>query len=94
MESIRRTRVAEVLKSTRFGETVNVKGWVRTRRGNKKVSFIALNDGSCVAHIQIVVDLSLFDEELLKQITTGSSLSVNGLLVESPGSGQSCEIHS
>ena len=72
--------------------TVNVKGWVRPRRGNKTVSFIALNDGSTINNIQIVADLANFDEEMLKDITTGACLSVDGTLVKSLGQGQSVEI--
>ena len=71
---------------------VVVKGWVRTKRGNKNVAFIALNDGSTINNIQIVCDLSKFDEELMKQITTGACLSVKGALVESMGSGQAVEV--
>ena len=81
-----------MLKAPAFGTTVTVKGWVRTRRGSKAVSFIALNDGSTINNIQIVVDLAKFDEELMKDITTGACLSVDGLLVESVGSGQAAEI--
>ncbi len=92
METIRRTKVVDLLKRQDFGTLVNVKGWVRTRRGSKQVSFIALNDGSTINNVQIVVDLANFDEELLKQITTGACLSVNGELVASVGSGQACEI--
>ena len=92
METIRRTKVVDLLKRQDFGTMVNVKGWVRTRRGSKQVSFIALNDGSTINNVQIVVDLANFDEELLKQITTGACLSVNGELVASVGSGQACEI--
>ena len=92
METIRRTRIADLLKCRDYGATVNVKGWVRTRRGSKKVSFIALNDGSTVNNVQIVVDVANFSPELIKGITTGACLSVNGLLVESVGSGQACEI--
>ena len=72
--------------------TINVKGWVRSKRGNKNVAFIALNDGSIIHNIQIVVDLVNFDENLLKRITTGACLSVCGKLVKSQGSGQSVEI--
>lgn len=75
-----------------FGKEVNLKGWVRTKRGNKQIIFIALNDGSIIHNIQIVADSSLFDEELIRQISTGSSLSVTGKLVESPGQGQPVEI--
>ncbi|MCD8031833.1 MAG: asparagine--tRNA ligase [Bacteroides sp.] len=92
MEKISRTKVVDVLRRTDFGATVNVKGWVRTRRGSKQVNFIALNDGSTIHNVQIVVDLEKFDEEMLKQITTGACLSVNGILTESPGAGQNAEI--
>ena len=89
---MKRTRIIELLHATLVGQQVNVKGWVRTRRGNKAVSFIALNDGSTIHNIQIVVDLAKFDPELLAKITTGASLSVIGELVSSQGQGQSVEI--
>ena len=92
MEIIRRTKIVDVLKREDFGAMVNVKGWVRTRRGSKQVSFIALNDGSTINNVQIVVDVARFDEALLKDITTGACLSVNGELAESVGSGQKVEI--
>ena len=85
-------RISELLAATPEGQEVVVKGWVRTKRGNKNVTFIALNDGSCVANIQIVADPSAFDEELLKKITTGACLRVDGKLVESLGSGQGVEV--
>ncbi len=68
------------------------KGWVRTKRGNKQIKFIALNDGSTINNIQVVVNMENFDEELVKKITTGASLCVKGRLVESVGSGQAVEI--
>ncbi|MBQ8607654.1 MAG: asparagine--tRNA ligase [Bacteroidaceae bacterium] len=92
MEQIRRTKIVDVLKRTDFGAIVNVKGWVRTRRGSKQVNFVALNDGSTINNVQIVVDIANFDEEMLKQITTGACLSVNGELTESVGSGQNVEL--
>ena len=92
METIRRTKIVDLLKRDDFGAMVNVKGWVRTRRGSKQVSFIALNDGSTINNVQIVVDVDRFDEALLKDITTGACLSVNGELTESVGSGQKVEI--
>ena len=92
MEKIKRTKVTEALKRTDFGATVNVKGWVRTHRSSKAVDFIALYDGSTINSIQIVIDPTAFDEALLKQITTGSCISVVGELVESQGSGQNVEI--
>ncbi len=90
--AIRRTRVVDALKSTAYGEDINVKGWVRTKRGNKSVNFIALNDGSTINNIQIVADVTKFDDELMKTITTGACLSVVGKLVESMGGGQAVEI--
>ena len=87
-----RIKIIDLLKSTDFGVDVIVKGWVRTRRGNKNVNFIALNDGSTINNIQIVVDVANFDEDTLKLITTGSCIAVNGTLVKSEGQGQSAEI--
>ncbi len=92
MEQIRRTKIVDVLNRDDFGTIVNVKGWVRTRRGSKAVNFIALNDGSTIKNVQIVVEVEKFDEELLKGITTGACISVNGELVQSQGSGQNVEI--
>ena len=92
MKQLKRTTIADVLKSAQTGTEVNVKGWVRTRRGNKNVSFVALNDGSTINNIQVVIDIAQFGEEYLKPITTGACLSVNGKLVESQGQGQSVEI--
>ncbi len=92
MEKIQRTVIVDALKRTDYGAKVNIKGWVRTRRGNKNVSFIALNDGSSINNIQIVADIAKFGEEYLKPITTGACISVNGILVESMGQGQSVEV--
>ena len=92
METIRRTKVEDVLCRKDYGTMVNVRGWVRTHRSSKAVDFIALNDGSTIKNVQIVVDPSTVDESVLKQITTGSCLSVNGVLVESPAAGQASEI--
>ena len=69
-----------------------VRGWVRTKRGNKNINFIALNDGSIIYNIQVVAEVAQFDEELLKQITTGACIEVKGTLVDSPASGQPVEI--
>ena len=87
-----RVMIKTALERRDFGNEINVKGWVRTRRGNKNVSFVALNDGSTVNNIQIVVDVTKFSEEQLKLITTGAALSVCGVLTESLGQGQSVEI--
>lgn len=87
-----RIRIADLLKSTATGVNVTVKGWVRTKRGNKNVAFIALNDGSTINNIQVVLDVEKFDEQVLKKISTGACLRVEGLLVESAGAGQGVEV--
>lgn len=92
MRQLKRTKISEALALTNFGEEINVKGWVRTRRGNKNVNFVALNDGSTINNLQIVIEMSKFDEDMLRPITTGACISVNGLLVESHGKGQTIEI--
>ena len=92
MKEIKRTVIVDALKRTDYGAEINIRGWVRTRRGNKNVGFIALNDGSTINNIQVVVDMAKFDEEQLKPITTGAAISVNGRLTESLGSGQNVEI--
>lgn len=89
---MKRTKVVDALVSTDFGKDINVKGWVRSHRSSKAVDFIALNDGSTIKNIQIVVDPSLVDADLLKSITTGACVSVVGTLVESQGAGQASEI--
>ena len=90
---MKRTKVKELLFAPVFGTDVLVKGWVRTKRGNKNIAFIALNDGSTINNIQIVADVSSFDESLLKDITTGACIAVTGKLVESQGQGQNVEIN-
>lgn len=92
MEKIRRTKIIDLLRSTEYGSLVNVRGWVRTRRGSKAVNFIALNDGSTIRNVQIVADVDKFGDEVLRQITTGACISVNGRLVESQGAGQASEV--
>src|SRR6056297_555286 len=84
--------VVDLLESKEFNRDVIVKGWVRTRRGKKNVNFVALNDGSTIHNIQIVVEVDKFDPELLKAINTGASIGVKGKLVESMGKGQNVEI--
>ncbi len=88
-------RIYHILKESEkigLGNSVRIQGWVRTKRGNNNVAFIALNDGSTVHNIQIVAELTNFDEELIKKITTGCSICVTGKLVESLGKGQQVEI--
>ena len=89
---MKRTKIADIFNPALLGQEVCVKGWVRTRRGNKYVQFVALNDGSTIKNIQIVFDMNEFTDEQLKPVTTGSSVCVEGLLVESMGKGQTCEI--
>lgn len=86
---IKREKIKNLLDSTAFNTEVKVMGWVRTFRNNQ---FIALNDGSCMGNIQIVVDFTNTPEELLKRITTGAAIAVNGILVESLGKGQKVDI--
>lgn len=89
---MKRTKIIDLLNRKDFGAEVCVKGWVRTRRGSKSVNFIAMNDGSTIKNVQVVADVEKFDAEMLKLITTGACLSVEGTLVESQGAGQSVEI--
>ncbi|MCH5310742.1 MAG: asparagine--tRNA ligase [Prevotella sp.] len=89
---MKRTKVIDALGCTDYGKDICVKGWVRTHRSSKAVDFIAVNDGSTIKNIQVVVDPAKFDAELLKQITTGSCICATGELVESQGAGQTSEI--
>ena len=90
-KEILRTKVKDLLKKAP-GEDVLAKGWVRTKRGNKEIAFIALNDGYTINNIQIVMDKTATDPELLSKISTGACIAVRGKLVESIGSGQAVEI--
>lgn len=89
---LKRTIIKELLKGEKVGQEVLIKGWVRTKRGNKAVSFIAVNDGSTIHNIQVVAENDKFESELISKITTGASVSIIGNLVESQGKGQSVEI--
>lgn len=89
---MKRTKISEALQLKSFGDKISLKGWVRTRRGNKNVSFVALNDGSTINNIQVVVEVAQFGEEFLKPITTGACIHVVGQLVESQGKGQAVEV--
>ena len=84
--------IKELLQINSKTQEVSIKGWVRTRRGSKHVSFISLNDGSTINSIQVVAEGKRFKEDLIKQITTGSCIAVNGELIKSKGSGQSVEV--
>ena len=89
---MKRTKISEIWAPELIGTDVCVKGWVRTRRGNKHVQFVALNDGSTIKNLQIVFDMEKFSDEDLKPITTGASIHVEGKLVESQGKGQTAEV--
>ena len=89
---MKRTKINELLKSDAFGTTIVVKGWVRTKRVSKNVAFIALNDGSCLNNCQIVVDFESYSADFLARISTGAALSVEGVLNQSMGAGQSVEL--
>lgn len=85
-------RVADILLTQPENQILNVSGWVRTKRGNKEVAFIAISDGSTIHTLQVVAEVSRFDEELMKKIQTGAAISVRGKLVASQGSGQAVEL--
>ena len=89
---MKRTKVVDALKSTDYGKDIVVKGWVRSHRSRKAVDFIALNDGSTIKNVQVVVDPASMDAEELKSITTGACIGVEGTLVESQGKGQAVEV--
>ena len=86
------TTISEIFKNPKINSIIKVSGWVRTRRGSKSVSFIALNDGSTIKNLQIVAETSNFKEEIFKKITTGSCLEIEGELKNSEGKEQSLEV--
>lgn len=92
MNKVKRTKIRQILTQEKSGAELCVKGWVRTKRSSKNVSFVALNDGSSINNLQIVLDAEKFDEAFTRRISTGASLSVNGALVDSQGAGQSVEL--
>ncbi|MDE6109659.1 MAG: asparagine--tRNA ligase [Muribaculaceae bacterium] len=89
---MKRTKISTIFAAPQLDTTVDVMGWVRTRRGNKYVQFVALNDGSTIRNLQVVFDMAKFTDEQLKAVTTGSSIHVKGKLVESQGKGQTVEV--
>ncbi|GMT44187.1 MAG: asparagine--tRNA ligase [bacterium] len=91
-DTVKRTEIKYLLELADFGKTINVKGWVRTKRIGKNVAFIAMNDGSTIKNVQIVVEMNADGEKMLERIHTGAALSVDGILTESVGSGQKVEI--
>ena len=89
---MKRTKISDIFAAPALDTQVDVMGWVRTRRGNKYVQFVALNDGSTIRNLQIVFDMNKFSDEQLKAVTTGSAIHVKGALVESQGKGQTVEV--
>ncbi|MCD6201752.1 MAG: asparagine--tRNA ligase [Bacteroidales bacterium] len=87
-----RNKIKDLLQATQVDVDVHIKGWVRTKRGNKNIAFININDGSTIKNIQVVAEMASFDESLMKKITTGACVAVTGRLVESLGKGQTVEI--
>ena len=85
-------KVADILKNGQPGQTVEVKGWVRTRRDKPTFSFVEINDGSCMANVQAIVESTTNGYDLLKEVTTGSSVAIFGTLKESEGKGQRIEV--
>ncbi len=90
---MKRTEIKDILQREDFGAEVKVMGWVRTKRASKNVAFIAMNDGSTIKNVQIVVEMNREFEKILENVHTGAALSVTGKLVESLGSGQKVEVH-
>lgn len=88
----KRTKIKDLLEKEYTGKTITVMGWVRTKRSNKNVSFIALNDGSSIKNYQIVADPNEISEDILKKVTTGSCLKITGTVVASQGAGQQTEL--
>ena len=89
---MKRVKVVDALVSTDYGKNITVMGWVRSHRSSKAVDFIALNDGSTIKNIQVVVSPEVMDAEQLKTYTTGACNRATGKLVESQGAGQSVEV--
>lgn len=89
---MKRTKLSQIFAAEPIDTEVSVMGWVRSRRGNKYVQFVALNDGSTIRNLQVVLDMQLFTDEQLRAVTTGSSIHVTGRLVASQGKGQTVEV--
>ncbi|MCK5339218.1 MAG: asparagine--tRNA ligase, partial [Bacteroidales bacterium] len=89
---MKRTDIVDLVGTEKVNVKVNAKGWVRTKRQSKNVAFIALNDGSTIRNLQVVADVAAIGEDVLSKINTGASVSVDGILVESGGSGQANEL--
>jgi len=92
MKELSRKRIKDILNQKETGKEFLVKGWVRTKRGNKQIAFITLNDGTTINNLQIVADVPEFDESIMNQVTTGACILARGILHESPGKGQDVEL--
>ena len=90
--SYRKEKIRTLLTGTGINQEVKVMGWVRTKRESKNVVFIALNDGSCMANLQVIADPLKFSDDLLRRIATGAGIVVSGKCVESAGQGQKVEL--
>ena len=88
MKLNQRIKIKDLLDKKPIGQEITVKGWIRTKRGNKQVVFIALNDGSCIYNLQVVVDVAQLELDTLKHLSTGASISVQGKVKESSGKEQ------
>jgi len=93
MKELYRKKIRDILEQKETEKEIIVKGWVRTKRGNNKIAFIAINDGSIVHNLQVVADVPKFKEEILEKMSTGTCIEVRGKLAESPGKGQEVELH-
>lgn len=89
----KRVKIKTILDQDLIGQEITLMGWVRTKRSNKNVSFIALNDGSIITNYQVVADPNLISEEVLKKCSTGACLKVTGTVVASQGAGQTSELN-
>jgi asparaginyl-tRNA synthetase len=92
MSALQQKRIADWLQTEPSGQEITVSGWVRTKRGNKEIAFIALSDGSTIHNLQVVAELNLFSEDVMRRVTTGSSLKVSGTLLASQGAGQKVDL--
>ena len=92
MISTDRSPVRALLEETEERDSVSLCGWIRTRRDSKAFSFLEINDGSCLASIQVIIDAGVPSYGVVKNINTGAAVRVRGRLVESPGKGQDWEI--
>lgn len=88
-----RVKIKSILELNPIGKELTLMGWVRTKRSNKNVSFLAINDGSILTNYQVVADPVVISEEILKKCTTGACLKITGTVVESQGSGQNSELN-